>query len=280
LISALAKIRHMKNEFTNSEKKVAEFIEANSFKVIGMTLNEFAQACKVSEATIVRFIRKIGFETFQSLKFSLAKEETHSFEIDEIAILPNDEPAEVVKKITSGCIRTIQNTYNVTNIDEYLRLAHVIRSARRIEIYGVGSSGAVALLMQYKLVRSGYPAIALIDPHMQSFSATLLSAKDLAIAVSQSGSTKDTVDSLEIAKNHGAVTAAITDHKNSPIAQHASIIIETFSSENPIDTSAGRSVLAQVYAIEILIGILHILDYEHCKMYGDETAKSVLKKLY
>lgn len=278
--SALAKIKHASEQLTNSERKVASYIELNPQSVIQMTLSEFAQACGVSEATIVRFIRKIGFETFQELKFSLAKDEHQSYQVDESSIAPTDSPADVLRKVTAGAIKTIQNTYGVTNLDEYVRLAHAVRSARRIEIYGVGSSGAVAQLLQYKLIRSGYNAVALTDPHMQSFSASLLSAKDLAIAISQSGSTKDTVDTLEIAKEHGAVTAAITDHRNSPIAKFASIIIETFSSENPIDTAAGRSVLAQVYAIEVLTGILHILDYEHCRQFGDETARAVLKKLY
>lgn len=278
--NVLAKIKHTSEHLTNSERKVASFIETNAKKVVEMTLSEFAQACGVSEATVVRFIRKIGFETFQMLKFSIAKEEQQSHQFDESSIVSSDSPADVLRKVTAGAIRTIQNTYGVTKLDEYVRLAHAIRSARRIEIYGVGSSGAVAQLLHYKLVRSGYHAIALTDPHMQAFSASLLTAKDLAIAISQSGSTRDTVDSLEIAKEHGAVTAAITDHKNSPIARYASIVIETFSSENPIDTAAGRSVLAQVYAIEVLTGILHILDYEHCRLYGDETAKAVLRKLY
>lgn len=279
--SVIAKIKNLDDSLTNSERKIAKFVVSDPKSVLKMTLSEFAHACEVSEATAVRFIRKIGFDTFQAFKFAIFKEDiVNKSEIDDIYIVPEDSPSEVLKKITAGTIRTIQNTANITDLSEYVKLAHSVRSARRIEIYGVGSSGAVALFAQYKLTRSGYSSVAITDPHMQCISAATLNSKDLVIAISQSGSTRDTVDSLEIAKNHGVTTAAITDHRNSPLTKHADLIIETLSSETPIDTSAGRSVIAQIFAIELLTGILHILDYEYCKKAGDETAKAVLRKLY
>ncbi|MDK2946564.1 MAG: hypothetical protein PWQ85_1349, partial [Geotoga sp.] len=141
----------------------------------------------------------------------------------------------------------------------YIEVARAIKSADKIYIFGVGASGAVAIFLQYKLTRSGYPAVAITDPHMQAILAANMNSRDLAI---------------------GIKTVAITEHKNSPISKYSSVIIETFSSENPIKNSAGRSVLAQIYAIELLTGILQLLDYGKSKKFGEETAKAVIKKLY
>ncbi|HOJ93978.1 MAG TPA: MurR/RpiR family transcriptional regulator [Fervidobacterium nodosum] len=278
----IALVKHKMYELTKSEKKVAQFVLENPNTVIKSTVNELANMCNVSDATVIRFVRKLNFETFQEFKFSIAKEETSDFnkEESELEIFQNDLPEDILRKITLSSLRTIENTSKITNLEEYLKVAHAIRSANKILIFGVGASGAIVTFLQYKLTRSGYPAVAIIDPHMQAILAANLSSKDLAIGISQSGSTKDTVDSLAVAKSHGAITVAITEHKNSPIANYSSLIIEIYSSENPIKNSAGRSVLAQIFSIEILTGILQSLDFEKSYKAGEETAKAVVKKLY
>jgi len=274
-------IKHRMNDLTKSESKIAQFVLENPSMVIKLTVNELANMCSISDATVIRFIRKLGFETFQEFKFSIAKEDLKNVEEEkELEIFQDDSPEDILRKITLSSLKTIENTSKITNLDDYLKLAHAIRSANKICIFGVGASGAIATFLQYKLTRSGYPAVAITDPHMQAILSANMNSKDLAIGISQSGSTRDTVDSLAIAKKHGALTAAITEHRNSPIAKYSSIIIEIFSSENPIKNSAGRSVLAQIFSIEILIGILQSLDYEKSIKYGEETAKAVIKKLY
>lgn len=279
----IALIKHRMSDLTNSEKKIAKIVLQNTKQIIKMTVNELATTCGVSDATVIRFIKKLDFETFQEFKFSLAKEEVENVdEEEELVLKPEDNPENVHRKITLASLKSIESTSKITklNLDVYIEVARAIKSADKIYIFGVGASGAVAIFLQYKLTRSGYPAVAITDPHMQAILAANMNSRDLAIGISQSGSTKDTVDSLVVAKAHGAKTVAITEHKNSPISKYSSVIIETFSSENPIKNSAGRSVLAQIYAIELLTGILQSFDYEKSKKFGEETAKAVIKKLY
>ena len=82
--------------------------------------------------------------------------------------------------------------------------AKMIMNANKIVIYGLGNSSAVALDFQHKLMRLGYNAIAFSDNHMQSISASHLTKKDVVIGISHSGSSKDIVDALKIAKENGA----------------------------------------------------------------------------
>ncbi|HDG62597.1 MAG TPA: SIS domain-containing protein [Thermotoga sp.] len=72
----------------------------------------------------------------------------------------------------------------------------------------------------------------------------------------------------------------ITEHANSPLARKSDVVIETFSGENPIRTSAGRSILAQIFAIEILSAFLYLLEPDLAVKAGEETAKAVVNKLY
>jgi len=268
--------------FTKSEKKVAEYIlNSKKEEITRITITELATKCGTSEATIARFVKKAGFETFQDFKLTLALDNNEDIEEEkDITIFKNDSPQEVLRKIKLGSLKSIESTTSILDINKFLQAANFIRSAKRIEIYGVGSSSAVAKILQYKLTRLGFPSYALEDPHMQAISAATLNFGDLAIGISQSGSTKDTVDSLNVAKKHGATTISLTEHANSPITKFSDVVLEIFSGENPVKTSAGRSILAQIFAVEVLSGLLYSIEYEKALTTGKGTARAVVNKLY
>lgn len=269
--------------FTKSEKKVAEYIlNSKKEEITRITITELATKCGTSEATIARFVKKAGFETFQDFKLTLALDNNEDIfeEEKDITIFKNDSPQEILRKVKLGSLKSIESTTSILDINKFLQAANFIRSAKRIEIYGVGSSSAVAKILQYKLTRLGFPSYALEDPHMQAISAATLNFGDLAIGISQSGSTKDTVDSLNVAKKHGATTISLTEHANSPITKSSDVVLEIFSGENPVKTSAGRSILVQIFAVEILSGLLYSIGYEKALTTGKDTARAVVNKLY
>ncbi len=278
-----ALINSRMHSFTKSEKKVADYI-LNSKKsdITRITISELAANCGVSEATIVRYVKKVGFESFQDFKLNLALDNDDEVVEDEkdITISQNDSPQDILRKTKVGFLQSIENTNAIIDMNKFLQAANFIRSAKKIEIYGVGSSSAVGKILQYKLTRLGFPAYAIEDPHMQAISAATLDLGDLAFGISQSGSTKDTVDSLAIAKKHGATTICLTEHVNSPITKYADVVLEIYSGENPVKTSAGRSILVQVFAVELLSGLLYSTEYEKAIKVGKETASAVVNKLY
>lgn len=278
-----ALINSRMHSFTKSEKKVADYI-LNSKKsdITRITISELAANCGVSEATIVRYVKKVGFESFQDFKLNLALDNDDEVVEDEkdITISQNDSPQDILRKTKVGFLQSIENTNAIIDMNKFLQAANFIRSAKKIEIYGVGSSSAVGKILQYKLTRLGFPAYAIEDPHMQAISAATLDLGDLAFGISQSGSTKDTVDSLALAKKHGATTICLTEHVNSPITKYADVVLEIFSGENPVKTSAGRSILVQVFAVELLSGLLYSTEYEKAIKAGKETASAVVNKLY
>lgn len=278
-----ALINSRMHSFTKSEKKVADYI-LNSKKsdITRITISELAANCGVSEATIVRYVKKVGFESFQDFKLNLALDNDDEIVEDEkdITISQNDSPQDILRKTKVGFLQSIENTNAIIDMNKFLQAANFIRSAKKIEIYGVGSSSAVGKILQYKLTRLGFPAYAIEDPHMQAISAATLDLGDLAFGISQSGSTKDTVDSLALAKKRGATTICLTEHVNSPITKYADVVLEIFSGENPVKTSAGRSILVQVFAVELLSGLLYSTEYEKAIKAGKETASAVVNKLY
>jgi len=277
----ITKVKSRFQDLTEVEKRVADFIMEEPEKVLYMTVSELASASKVSDASIIRFARDLGFDSFQQLKIALAKEREEA-EINEkdITISKDDSAKEIAEKTKLSCIKAIDDTNSIVDVKKLEDAVRAISGAKRVEVYGVGTSAAVAMVIQYKLIRLGISCKAYDDPHIQAMSASTMNFGDVVIGVSHTGSTKDTVDSVKIAKEHGAFVISITDHPKSPIAKYSDIVLETFSRETPVKSGAGRSIVAQIFLIETLIGLLYSLDPQKAQKYGEESAKAVSDKLY
>ncbi|MDK2952459.1 MAG: hypothetical protein PWQ77_2124 [Kosmotogales bacterium] len=282
---SLALLHKRSETMTKSEKRIYNYIISNTREMLKQTISELASLCNVSDATIVRFFQKLKYESFQEFKLTLASQiennnDEKDLEDQDLTINENDSEELILNKIGKNCINAIENTLSIVSIDDYIKAANMIRAASKILIFGVGSSSAIADILEYKLIRLGYPAFSFKDPHMQAFSAANLKSTDVVIGVSNSGSTKDTLDSLKVGKSHNASSICITEHLNSPITKYADIILETSSGDNHLKSGAGRSILAQAFTVEYLTALLFSMDRAKSIEAGKETAKAVINKLY
>ena len=123
-------------------------------------------------------------------------------------------------------------------------------------MYGVGASGIVALDLQQKLHRIGRVAFAWPDPHMALTSAALLTQGDVAVAISHSGATQDTVDALALADRNGATTVAVTNFPRSPLAELGDHVLTTAARETTFRSGATASRLAQLTVVDcVFVGV-------------------------
>lgn len=251
--SALAAIAAAREKLTASERKVAEFILRHAGEAVYLSVTELADRCGTSEASVVRFCRKAGFRGFQHLKIALA-----------CSLVPpaaaGGEVAAAGEVTAAGALheQTVQalaDTRGVLSGPALRQAARALAAARRVDVYGVGTSGLVARIAAYKLTRHGKPAFAHGDPHMQAISAAVLGPGDAALGISFSGSTVDTLHSLEMAKRAGATTISITNYPRSPIARLSDIVIPIAVRENPLHSGALPVLTAQLYAVEVLVAM-------------------------
>ncbi|MDI6618920.1 MAG: MurR/RpiR family transcriptional regulator [Clostridiales bacterium] len=275
----LLKIRSLYKSFTKKEKKVADYILSNS-GVIYMSITEFAEACNVGETTIIRFCKKIGMEGYQEFKLQLARETVKPEEDVHENITPHDSIIDVIKKTTYSNTIAIQDTAKVISPSQLEKAVDAIINAEKVDLYGVGASAFTAGDAKYKFMRIGINAEAISDPHMQCMSAVNLSNKGVAIGISFSGSTKDTVDSLTFAKNAGAFTIAITNYEKSPITKVADVVLLTSARETPLRSGALTSKIAQLHVLDILYTLLAIKKKEKAYEMLNKTAEAVISKLY
>lgn len=259
-MSSITRINNLKNDFTLSERKIADFIVNNADMVYNLATSELANLTNTSPASIIRFSQKLGYEGFKELKISLAKE-TPQNDIDEDKIYEkvtiHDSMNEIINKIAVGNINAIRNTIELIDEKAIIDAIEAISSARRINIYGVGGSLLVAQDLQYKLVRIDMPAYIHLDTHLQLVSAANITKDDVAIAFSHSGKTIETYRAMEISKQRGAKTISITKFGENPISNISDIKIYTTEVEKTLRMGAIASRIAQLTVIDILfIGIV------------------------
>ncbi|HWM73143.1 MAG TPA: MurR/RpiR family transcriptional regulator, partial [Nocardioides sp.] len=221
-LATTVRIRALVPSLAPAEVRVAERVLADPTAVAASTISSLARDCATSETTVIRFCRAVGFTGYPALRLALAAEHGHAGADDSRQlsgdIAADDDLDKVVAKIAFADARAVEETAQQLDLGALHEVIDALVAARRIDLYGVGASGFVALDFQQKLHRIGRVAFAWPDPHMALTSAALLTDDDVAVAISHSGATKDTLDALALAQRNGATTVALTNFPRSPLA--------------------------------------------------------------
>jgi len=252
------RIRALLPSLQPSMRQVAEQVLADTSATASLTVTELAVASGVSEATVIRFCKAIGFAGYPQLRLALAAETGRAQGADrgdrDLAsdIGPGDNLAKVVEKIAFADARAVEETGAQLDIVMLERVVEALVRAQRVDLYGVGASAFVALDFQHKLHRIGRVAFAWSDTHVALTSAALLRPGDVAIGISHTGTTTDTIDAVTEARARGATTVALTNFPRSPIARAAEHVLTTAARETTFRSGATASRLAQLTVVDCL----------------------------
>lgn len=239
----IEKFRNRQKGFTKSEIKLGNYIASHNEEVIYDTLKALSENTSTSDATIMRFCKKMGYSGFSDLKISLAQE---SIEVDQRA---NKETYYHVS--SSSLINAITQTEKLINQKSLDQAINLLTKARNIYLFGVGHSGESAKDYEKTWIRVGLITHAETDPHIQIQCATLLNENDVVVGISLSGHTKDTYDSLKEAKKNGAKVITISNDLSSPISQLGDARLQTAVGEFASIGSVSGQV-SQLYLCDVL----------------------------
>ncbi|MER7518777.1 MurR/RpiR family transcriptional regulator [Streptomyces sp. NPDC126499] len=225
MITAL--IRSELPRMSGSLRKVADWVLADPARVAGVSAAELGRRTGTSQATVTRFCRALGLDSYQRLLLELAREEgQESAEGEEPRPLgpeigPDDPLDTVVAAVARADLQALRATTEQLDLDALERAARALARARRIDVYGVGASGVLALETQARLFGIGCEARAWTEVHAAETSAALLTPADTVVALSHSGATREVLAPLRLAAERGAATVAVTADPRSPVARAA-----------------------------------------------------------
>lgn len=255
---ALVTLRSALPSLQPAEQRVAQVVIGDPAASAHLSITGLAERAETSVATVARFSRKVGFSGYPELRLALAGAAAREDVLGTTAYQPPadlDESAslaDVVRTIIHHETRALQETAEHLDLEQLQAAVDAIAAAPRVDIFGVGASGAVAGDLQAKLHRIGRIAFYWNDIHGAQTAAALLGKGDVAIGISHTGETIDTVEPLERAAEAGATTVALTNFTSSALAAAADIVLTTAARETTFRSGATASRTAQLAVVDVL----------------------------
>jgi DNA-binding MurR/RpiR family transcriptional regulator len=277
-----SQIRLRYNSFTNTEKKIADYTLEHTTDVIYMSITDLADACGVAESSVFRFCKAMDLKGYQEFKIALA----HSISPDDgtphlsSKITMDDTIEELTSKILSTNISALNETYNLIKKEDISKAIDILVKAERIHFFGVGASLMTAMEAKNKFMRITNKTECSLDSHLQVMSAALMSEKDVAVLISYSGSTKDTIEVAKVARERGAKIICITRFAKSPLTTYSDITLLCGANEGPLQGGSLSAKISQLYLLDILYAEFFKRTHRESILNKESTAKAVLEKLF
>ena len=254
----LARVRRSLPKVSAAEARVAETILGDPTLVVDLAINDLAQLCRTSLSTVARFSQSLGYSGYRELRVAVARAITLEqakqarFGLDTTAIDPDDGPTAIAAKLAAQEIDAIEKTALALDAAALDRVARAVVDARHIDLFGQAASSLTAQDLLLKLSRIGCSVSHSPDPHLAVTTASLRTADDVAIAFSHGGETAETLRALEVARDAGALTVAVTSVADSALALAADVVLLTHAHESPFRMAAMSSRIAQLALVDVL----------------------------
>jgi len=277
----LLDIQLLYNQFTKTEKKIADFIVENANQVLFMSITDLADACDVAEASVHRFCRTIGMKGYQEFKMKLSLSITpREPEEGEEKREDPDSLSNMMDCILEGYINALKETRMLLDVNAVEKAVSMMEAARNIYFFGIGDSLLAAQGARNKFLRITNKVNCIVDPHMQAMSASMANSSDLIFIISYSGSTKDNIYVAEIARQAGAKIIGITRFLKSPLTSYTDITLICGADEGPLEGGSMSAKMSQLYIIDILFREYYRRNQAAAKENNKKTSKAVVDKLY
>ena len=242
---------------TAAEARVAQVVIRDPAAVAELTITALAAAADTSEATVIRFCRSLGLAGHRQLRLRAAQSVAVDVDAADPRIAGGDIPAgadmrRIIDTVAYSDSHAVADTARSLDAKVCDRVVSAMATASRMDVFGAGASGFVAADLAQKLHRIGLLVFAWPDVHAALTGAALLDTTGLAVGVSHSGATGDTIDFLRRARIRGATTVAVTNHPRSPIVEVADHVLVTAARETTFRSGATASRIAQLTVIDCL----------------------------
>ena len=273
-------LRQIKNslpDLRKSEKVVGEFVLKDPKSIITMKTAEASDAMGISEPTLIRFCKAIGFTGFQEFKINLSQQLAADDYFVMYEIKEDDSIHELCEKVFDTTISEILNVRSQIDQDILESAIEALANAKRVEVYAFGGSAPVAMDAQHKFFRLKISSSFISDPHIQLMSANSLSKDDVVLAISQSGTTSALIDSVKIVRKSGVKVIGIMP-ESSPLANICDYPISINVGDNYRITKPHTSRIAYTAVIDVMtMGIAQLKPEAQEHLYNIVDSQRSLK---
>jgi DNA-binding MurR/RpiR family transcriptional regulator len=274
-----ARIQGIRHTLSDKEQGVASFLLADPKEFVSLSISSLAARCGVSETVIIRLYRKLGYEGFHQFKIDIAQSLTEATPETTLGDLKTGDNMETIKRKVFAITRqALEDAVPSVDSEQLVRARDALLGARRVVVAAFGGSASVGLDFVHKLLKLGIIATLQTDAHMQVMSAAVMAPGDVVLAISHSGNSRDIVETLELARHHGATTILVTGFPKSPATTAADICLYTVCRETKYQTDAMTSRIIQLAVFDTLMVAMIFENKERATATIHETSVAAARK--
>lgn len=285
-----ATIRSKYNTLSKVQKNIADYILNNKMEAVHITISDLAQKCNVSEPTVIRFINKLDYSSYQTFRIDMAGElskETNKLSSKDIKIddgyqnIESTDNIDLVKqKVIASATCAITDLKNIINTDDLQRAVNLIFESENLLFYGSGGSSVIAMDAYHKFMRIGKKVSFDLNSHFSLIKTYHLGSNDVIVLISHTGESREVLECAENAKNKGCKIIGITSYLNSALAKASDVVLFSSTYDLKYYTDALVSRLIQLIILDmIFISVSLKMGDDSTKMIqASRKAISVAKK--
>ena len=251
-----ARIFSLAHQLTQADRAIADLAINHPQLVAVSSARELGRQCNVSEASVIRFIQKLEYESLSDFRYALKKELVESQTTGSSEVSPRGTPAEALSQVVSLCSQALQMLMAALDIEELWRAAKALEASTCIHFFASGGSIRVAQHAAFKLMRLGYLSFAQAEPFSQMAQASVVGNGSVAFGISFTGSTKSVIDALAATKEHGATIICLTNFAGTPITELADIRLITATPGGILAANSAHTRVAQFAVLDALLTLM------------------------
>lgn len=244
----IEKVRAALPNLSKAEQRVARLLLEQPRSFVNDPVADIAHHADVSQPTVIRFCRTMGFTGLSDFRLKLASGLTGTVPVRHSQVKADDAAPDLSAKVLDNTVSAILRLRDGLDPAAVEQAIGLLQKAARIEFYGAGNSSVVALDGQYKFFRFRIPAVAYADPRLEAMAAELLGPGDVVVAISSSGRLPELLHAVDLALAAGAAVISITA-SHSPLAKKATVNLAVDHSE---DITTHLSMISRILHLLML----------------------------
>lgn len=269
----LIKLKESFERLTKAEKKVARYVLDHPNEVASCSIKELAIRCEVSDATILRLCKAVGYKSYRAFIVDIASDlaSDSSSEFRYTDITPGDSVERIIQNVAYTNQKSISDTLGVIDLPAVEEAVSLLHTCQKIYFFGMGASNMVCMDAEQKFSRINRSCSMHIDTHGQFVDAIRTTANDVAVIISYSGMTPEVIKIAKLVRETGAKLIAITKYGKSDLSALADVCLWCSSPETILRSGAMGSRIAMLTVIDILFSGVASMEYGKVEPYLIKT---------
>jgi len=277
----LAQMLQEYDSFTRSERKIVDYVLEHQKETQYISITDLSAECEVAVSTVSLFCRKLRLAGFNDFKLELARAALPAgSNVGRLTgeILPEDSQATVMGKVLHAFQDELNNAYHMLSKTAVTRAVDLLREAGQVICLGQGNHSVVALAAWAQFSTTSPKFKTIQDSHMQAVALSTLSSQDVVLYFSHSGATHEVLEAAEIIRRREAKLILVTRYLNSPASAYADTVLLCGPNEQPFQFGSSSALIAQLYAVEVLLSEFVRRDPEGAQRNRQSVGKALTQK--